>query len=226
MQNGPIRPPNGTRVEEERHASEGIGKAYPKEVREMVLQYFRNGTDPCTLPQIQLLQQQNKFPSPPTIRRWLIQYLSHGHVLPKECTGNHRAERELHGQELVDLALFRVAKPKAHLAEVNAWLFNRSIAPNNFQWYLHSQLSRAEQLLELESVRASTTADDAFLPINLRKRDNYWNVQPPFGMVGVQTDDIIDLDECGLFVELTKCRYGKVFRGTRATQNGPYNRSQ
>ena len=37
-----VRPPNGTRVVHTRHASRG-GQAYPKEMREQVLEYYLHG---------------------------------------------------------------------------------------------------------------------------------------------------------------------------------------
>ena len=37
-----VRPPNGTRVVHTRHASQG-GQAYPKEMREQVLEYYLHG---------------------------------------------------------------------------------------------------------------------------------------------------------------------------------------
>lgn len=220
-----IRPPNGTRIGIERHASEGIGKAYPKEVRELVLALVQNGDNPNNDPAIQLLQIQHKFPSSSTINRWMNQWLTTGHLLPKRRTGNKRAERELCGREIVDLALFRTLKPKAHLAELNAYIFNRSLDPDNHQFHSHSQLVRGEQRLDIRMVRASTTAFQAFFPINLQKRDNYWYLPYPYGMVGIATDDTIDLDECGLFLEMSKRKYGKVFRGLRASQAGPYTRT-
>ena len=42
-------------------------------------------------------------------------------------------------------------------------------------------------------------------------------------MVGVDTRDIIDIDECGLKLETSNCRFGKVVREKRCDQAGVYN---
>jgi len=87
-----------------------------------------------------------------------------------------------------------------------------------------SQLSRAEAKLDLTTVCASTTCFRAYWPINMEKRWLYRTMGVPFGVVGVDVRDLIDLDEMGLFLESTKRKYGKTLRGTREDHEGQYNR--
>ncbi len=61
--------------------------------------------------------------------------------------------------------------------------------------YSGSQVHQAEQLLGLKRKATSTTANLAFLPVNLQKCELYWTLPPPLGMRGVSLEDIVDVDE-------------------------------
>ena len=87
-----IRPPLRTSIEVEGHACVGNGKPYPKEVREMVIQRHLSGL-PQVDDEIIILQEEYKYPSLRTIRRWIRRYEEHGHILPFRRTGNRRARR-------------------------------------------------------------------------------------------------------------------------------------
>ena len=156
-----------------------------------------------------------------TINRWLQRRNLLGHVRPFQRTGNQRAGRELKGRALVDLAMYRTVRCKAFGYEVLAFIYNRdpTVMP-----YSASQLSRAEKKLDLTTVAASTTANAAYLPINMEKRRMYWAEAYPNGIADVEIDDLIDIDEMGLFLESTNRKFGKTLRGLRADQKGVYNR--
>ena len=220
--NANIRLPTGTRIEEEHHASRGIGKAYPKEMREQVISRHLLGL-PVTTPDIQQLRTLKKYPCEVTCNRWINQHHLLGHVRPKKRNGNHRAEREIQGQALINLALLRCVRQKSTIAEVRAYLFNMDPTVDP---YSPSQVYRAETFLDLTRKAASTTADLAYSALNLQKRDMYWTWNYPHGMADVDTDDIIDIDECGLFLETSNRNHGKVARGRRCDQRGVYNRGQ
>jgi hypothetical protein len=79
---------------------------------------------------------------------------------------------------------------------------------------------RAEQLLDLKRMAASTTADFATLPSNILKRELYWTMPPPLAMVGVAVADIIDIDEAGFFLESSNRNFGKTVLCLRCSQNG------
>ena len=73
-------------------------------------------------PVVNQLRQQKKFPSLQTCRRWLRQHVMLGHVLPNRASGNKVATREITGEALVQLALYRVIRPHARLYEVRAYI--------------------------------------------------------------------------------------------------------
>ena len=72
----------------------------------------------------------------------------------------------------------------------------------------------------------STTAHQAYLPINILKRWAYWNLPYPFGIADIRVEDLIDLDECGLFVETADKSIGKAYVGNRVRQEGNYQKSE
>jgi len=97
-------------------------------------------------PRLVQLRHQKKFPSLATCHRWIHQYATEGNVLPKRNSGNRFATREVHGQDIVNLALYRMCRPKAYVDEVRAYVHNRNIANPP---YSRSQIYRAEQRLGL-----------------------------------------------------------------------------
>ena len=52
----------------------------------------------------------------------------------------------------------------------------------------------------------------------------YWNRDYPLGVVNVDLEDVIDLDEMGLYLENTNRKHGKTVRGDRVDEEGVYNR--
>ena len=92
--------------------------------------------------------------------------------------------------------------------------------------FFHSQVHRAEDLLGLRRKAASTTADMAFAPVNLKKREYYWSQPPPLGMAGVNTADIIDIDEAGFKLEHQNRKHGKTVSALRCDQPGVYGRGK
>ena len=217
-----IRPPLRTAVDIEQHANRG-GKAYSKEMRELVLFYYYNDPDELTSAATQIAQAAGRFPSNSTICRWVEREQTLGHVCPFRRTGNHRARRELRGQALIDLAFYRLIFPKAQIAEVKAFIFNRNptVAP-----YSDSQIHRAEDLLQLTRKAASTTSDKAWSEENLVRRHNYWNCDYPMGIADSETRNMIDIDELGIFLELTNRKFGKAVRAKHCDNEGIYNRGQ
>ena len=219
--NDKIRLPDRIICQPEHHASMGIGKPYPKEERERILFLHDNFPAELATPGVQAAQAARLHAANVTINVWLRRRQVFGNLRPFRRTGNKRAEREVCGQALVDLALYRSLRCKALGAEVRAFLYNRrpEVPPIS-----GSQLSRAEAKLDLTTVRASTTCFRAYWPINMEKRRMYWTMGVPFGVVGVDISDLIDLDEMGLFLESTNRKYGKTLRGMRADHEGQYNR--
>ena len=108
-----------------------------------------------------------------------------------------------------ELAWYRIAHPVATADEVRAHLFRVFGAMENNRPLTRQDIMRIEKsLLNLTRKRGSTTAADAILPRNLRKRLVYWLQPLPFGIQGVRRSQLIDVDECALFVQTAKRNYG------------------
>lgn len=54
----------------------------------------------------------------------------------------------------------------------------------------------------------------------------YWNLPYPYGIADIRVEDLVDLDECGLFVETAGKNIGKAFLGKRVRQEGNYQKSE
>jgi hypothetical protein len=104
--------------------------------------------------------------------------------LCKRATGNRISEREVNGQDLVNLAVYRMIRPKAYIDEVRAYVHNMN--PVNPP-YSRSQIGRAEIRLGLHRKVGSTTSDCAYFAINLYKRERYWQAVYPEGVLGEST---------------------------------------
>jgi hypothetical protein len=123
----PVRPPNGTRPASAPHPSKGGSSGYAQEMRDQVISLWMNGED-LNAVWIELLWHQRKFPCLRTCRRWIHQYQGEGHTRRRWPTGNRFSEREVHGQDLVNLAVYRTVRPKAYIDEVRAYVHNRNPA--------------------------------------------------------------------------------------------------
>lgn len=214
-----VRAPPGTRVASKPHASRG-GNPYPQEMRDQVIAMWLNGED-LKAPHLAPLRHQRKFPSWVTCKRWIKQYQAEGHARPKQATGNKFAAREVHGVDLVNLAIYRLVRPKAYLYEVIAYINNRN--PTN-RPYSKSQIIRAEKRLGLTRKAASTTSDSAYLPINLHKRKCYWERSYPEGVFGEDVKKVIDIDECNFKLESQNRKFGKVTRQKRCDTRGKFKK--
>jgi len=212
------------RVQQRPHASRG-GRAYDKEIREMVIQMMLNGgIEAVKTPEVCHLRAQKKFPSLPTCKRWMRQYLTAGHIRPFKNTGGRIAEREIKGVVMFQLAFYRMVRPHARLYEVQAYLADRfpAIRPP----FSKSQIHRAEKRLGLARKAASKTSQEAYTPINLAKRKMYWERLYPLGIAGEQTSDVIDIDEARFKLESADRSYGKVAREFRCSLRGQYKKGE
>lgn len=172
-------------------------------------------------PELEALRAVYAYPSYQTCLRWIDQYLLVGHFRPMIPTGNHEATREVMGQALVRLALYRVVHPEAPISHARAYLFNMdpTVVP-----YCPQAIIRAEKLLGLRMKAASTTCERAFWPINLHKRWMFWNLPYPLGCADVSTRDMIDMDQAGLKIEASNPHFGKTVSCERCHFEGAYNR--
>ncbi len=116
------------------------------------------------------------------------------------------AERQVLGQHLVWLALYRIVHPEGTVAEAHAFLSNMdlTIAP-----FSTSEIVRAEHILDLRRKASSTTCERGYWQMNLHKRGMFWLWNYPFGGVNINTSDMKDMDECGLKIENSNPLFGK-----------------
>ena len=184
---------------------------------------WQNGVDVMNSPWIVELRNQKQFPCWKTCRRWIQLFNNEGTTLCKRATGNRISEREVNGQDLVNLAVYRMVRPKAYIDEVRAYVHNMN--PAN-PLYSRSQIGRAEIRLGLHCKVGSTTSDCAYFAINLYKRERYWQAVYPEGVLGESTRDIIDLDESNYKLETQNRKYGKVIREKRCDARGKYKKGE
>ena len=224
-----LRSPLQTRQDEVIHPSLGVGNPYSQDMRNLVMflgEHFNDVDNVAVRNMIDVLRQAHVYPSSRTQTRWEALHDDVGHVRPCRRSGNHFGER-FAGQDLVFLALYRMIYPKSTHAEVNAFLYRCNLGNPRFQFYSPSQICRAETLIGLTRKKGSTTAYQALLPRNLIRRYQYWNYAFPIGIADINRSQIIDLDECGVFVETTASRrYGKAYKGFRVRETGAYTKGE
>ena len=218
-----IRPPLQVFQEHVPHPSESRGNPYSQDVRAMAVQNRLNGNDDHQ--NMIQLQQQHLYPHPDTVTRYINRQEQVGHSRAYRHTGNARSEREIQGGNLIWLSLYRVALPKATHAEINAFLYIMNSEDPHYQIYSHSQICRAEQRIHLTKKRSSTTAYQALDPRNVQWRDNYWNMNYPFGIADQDPRKMIDLDEMACSVDGANRSRGTCLVGNRAREVGPYSKS-
>jgi hypothetical protein len=60
------------------------------------------------------------------------------------------------------------------------------------------------------------------LPINLNKRHLFWTTPYPTGLFQVPRSQIIDVDECALYIQTANRKYGKPPSDVRVREPGPF----
>ena len=132
----------------------------------------------------------------------------------------------MRGRDLFFVAFYRVLYPTATAAEINAFLFTAIHANDPFPRFYHpSQITRAEDRLGFSRKRGSTTAQQALLAINLAKRDTYWFKDYQGGVADIRREDLIDIDEAGIFLETAARKIGQVAIGLGVRKEELYRHS-
>lgn len=217
--NQPNRPPTQTAVDEEIHPSTGK-RAYSSDTRALVMDMVTNNPQMLQSQAIRQQQQQHTFPSNRTIQRWIVREQTLGHFLPFRRTGNSRAQREVNGPELIQLALYRAVNPKAYASDIAAYLFNAGLTGN--RPLSDSQINRAEKKLNLTRKKGSTTSFKAYHPRNIALRRMYFHSNYPMGIADINTHDLIDIDECGIELDHSNRKFGKTRTNSRCDAAGSY----
>ena len=129
----------------------------------------------------------------------------------------------LQGEHKFLLTLYRMAYPKAMASEIICFIAMHSVNP---VVYSREDITKCEQELGFTRKVGSTTANQAFLRINIIKRNMFWNMAPPLGINGVNRHVLIDIDEAGIFLTHANRKYGKALSGIEVRQNGIYGHRQ
>ena len=74
--------------------------------------------------------------------------------------------------------------------------------------YSRQDISKRETELGLTRKKASTTANQALEPANMLKRQLFWTTPLPTGCLGIPRQVLIDIDECGLWLEKGNRKHG------------------
>ena len=170
-----------------------------------------NGEDGPKNVNITRLREQGLYPSEITVDRWMVRRNEHGHARLFCRTGNRRSQREVKHRDLILLALHRAVLHKATFSELNAFIYAMNLHNPDNRMYSYSQLHRAGASILITRKRSSTTAYQAMTPTNIQRRANFWNMMYPFGCIGINPRDMIDLDEAGIYTNGTNRKYGSYF---------------
>lgn len=217
------RPPLRTRLAALPHPSfGGRSRGYAQELRALVMEIRALGES--YHPLIMSMRQRHLYPALCTEVRWQELLNNLGHYRQCRRTGNNRAT-VLRDHDQILLALYRVAYPKATSAEINAFLYRANFGSLTFRFYAPSQISQCEKRIGLTRKAGSTTAYQALLARNKRKRWAYWNLPYPFGIADIRRQDLIDLDECGVELSTANRDIGKAYIGKRVKQAGLYSKT-
>ena len=97
------------------------------------------------IPELIALRTVYAYPSLKTCERYIQQWHALGHCRPMRPTGNHVALREVRGQDVINLALFRSVLPAAPIDQLRALLHHMNPVGIPFG----QQAIRAKHLLNL-----------------------------------------------------------------------------
>ncbi|KAJ1407255.1 hypothetical protein B484DRAFT_337287 [Ochromonadaceae sp. CCMP2298] len=180
------------------HPSGGGSRGYSPEMRQAEIQAATAG-----LPTTAHLS---------TIRGWVVR------SQPYAMTGN-KTQPQLSGLYLQAVRFHRQVWPRATADEVVA-LVAANVSPTIVfsRWQIYS----ADERLGLTSKRVSITASQALTFEAQTRRRLFWTALMPLGVFGVPLAELIDMDECVLYVETVSRPTGKAYKVVRIRDSGPY----
>ena len=178
----------------------------------------RGGTRgyPVVMRRSEMVSFQQGFPTVAS-RRSIYRWRDRLH--PFVMTG--MSERQvITGIDQYHMSLFLLAWPEARLDEIIAFIANAG----DGTVFSRSQVSERMKHLGLTKKVGSTEARQASRPINVLKRQLFWNERPPFGVNGAHRRRLIDIDECGIEIQSTNRKYGHMPNGIRVVKPGHYSK--
>ena len=133
------------------HPSLCKGNAYSQDTRQVAVQCLENGDDESSV--VSSLRSQHYFPSHRLVLQWVDRFENQGSFQPYQHSGNKRATREILSKYLVLLVLYRVSLPKTIQAEISVFLAVTNGHDPMYQPYSLSQITRADDMLNLTRKR-------------------------------------------------------------------------
>ena len=193
------------------HNSRG-GWLYPKETYGKVIGLWQlDWLSAIDMSYYKAICAYHNFPHMDMRKRWICLFQNVGHVLPKRDTGNHHAQWEVHGVNIViKLAIFFLVRLKAYINKVWAYANNQNPAEQPYFWF---QIVCAEQRLGLWKKAGSLTANMAYRPIRLSNCKDYW--KEPY-LIGVNNQATSTMIKAGFKLDLQARKDGKVTKQKRA----------
>ena len=182
------------------HPSQGGSKGYSPEYRREALQNFANGRGGAVT----------------ASRSSLWRWRQRNQALIQQ--GN-AAKTNMQGEHKLLLVMYRLAYPKAMASEIIQFIAMNSINPHI---YSRTDIFKCEEALGFTRKVGSTTANQAGLPINIIKRQMFWNLPPPLGIATVNRHHLIDIDEAGIQLKFANRSHGKSLAGIQVRQRGLY----
>ena len=161
------RPALQTRFAPAPHPSGGRGFAYSQDMRQLVIHLNTAGHN--NNPIITQARSQHVMPSHSSLIRWIRLIQANGRCRPCRRTGNKRA-KILHDHNIVFPALYRIVFPKSSATQINAFLFRVNYGSALFRFYTDSQIHDADIRIGMTRKCGSTTAYQAYLPVNKHNR--------------------------------------------------------
>ena len=119
--------------------------------------------------------------------------------------------------------VYRLTYPKATADEVRTFIALHSANP---RIYSHPDITKRETELGFKPKKGSTTAFQAFTPVNVARRHNFWTMAYPFGVLGTPRGCLIDIDEAGLWLEKKQRAFGKAVHSVRVRAPGVYGHGE
>jgi len=117
---------------------------------------------------------------------------------------------------------YRLIFPNATADEVRRWIFENSRYP---KIYSRPDITKAEIDWHFSRKRCSTLANQAIAPANVARRNMFWSMPPPIGILNINRYTLLDLDECGLHLTSANRSEGKAKVNVRVACIGNYGHS-
>jgi hypothetical protein len=191
-------------------------------MRDEVISQYQLGL-PMVTPGLTTLREHYLYLSVPTCRRYIKWFYALGHARPQYATRNHVAERQVLGQHLVWLALYRIMHPEETIAEACAFLSNMdpTIAP-----FPPSKIVGLSTFLICEGRRCLPPVRELTGKQTYIEGACFGCGIILFGRVDINTSDMIDMDKCSLKIENSNPLFGKSVSWERCHFEGVYNQER